>query len=151
MAIKYDEMSGPVIDGAFDPIALGFTQYIPRNNYKRGGSEQDYLRYTKKSSHSGHKLTLSMCGETADFVIGLFGDKLDVYINEKGHILLTDGEHVNVRKKHNENSNRREIGIDSLATKYLGIQGEFRRLFLTAKPYAKGNAIIFIPNGERAL
>lgn len=139
------------IADVFDPIALGFTKYIPLRFYGgRTTQDKDYIRLSKNErSKKGVRAVLALCEETSEFIENMFGDTVDVYTNAKGYILLTEGKTLKVSDDSSKFKKRKTIAIGGVTEEIIDKFGDFKRLYLIAKTYAKGKAIIFMPNGER--
>ena len=135
---------------AFDPEDFGFERYIPKSFCgSRTTSEKDYLLYTECAGKTSTKLKLCMCRETGEFVSEIVGDTARVYVNEKGQLLLCKGSGLKVTKR--AGSDGRTVVMSGLADRMREKHGPFRRLYLTAKPFHNGDAVLFAPNGEKDL
>ena len=138
----------PVIEGKFDPIALGFTEYIPsRFSGRKALQDKDYIAQ-KKNGAGGKAVRISLCEDTANFVLSFLGKSVNVYTNEKGQTLLVPGRLSNLVTSGGSRA-RKTINVNGLRERFDVIFGDYRRIYLTAKPYAKGEALLLIPNGER--
>ena len=146
---KQEKLSGSVKDVGFDPSDFGFELYIPKRFAGfRGHSDKDYLIYNPGTEKTARTLNISLCEDTADFIVELIGEKIGVYVNDKGQLLICQGNTNNLYRN-GKSSGRRKTTITGLADKLFAVHGEFQYLYLTCKPYAKGNAVILTPNGER--
>lgn len=133
----------------FDPADFGFELYIPKRfTGSRTNNDKDYLIATNTKTGTT-QLALSMCDDTAEFVTELIGEFVNVHINGKGQLLLAPGRLSKVSRGHNKASKggRCTIAISGLSGKVFSIHGTFKRLFMTAKPYAHGNAVVFTKSG----
>ena len=133
----------------FDPTDFGFEEYIPRRwNGSKTNRDKDYIIYSPKTEKTTESMKISLCEDTVDFVKTIIGDTVNVYVNAKGHILVTEGNRVNITRNSSATA-RSSLSITSLKDSMFNAHGPFKRLFLTAKPYASGNAVIFAPSGDR--
>jgi len=148
--LRQERLSGEVRDVDFDPSDFGFELYVPKRfGGDRRDRDKDYVTYSPGSERTTRCMTLSLCEDTADFISELIGDEVNIYINDKGQLLVCEGSLSRLAKKQ-KGSTRRTISMAGLTEKMFKAHGDFRKLYLVAKPYARGNAVIFSPTGERA-
>ena len=143
--------SGEVYEPAFDPEEFGFELYVPKRfTGNRSKNDKDYLLASETKTGSV-QVVISMCEDTSDFVRELIGETVNVYINQKGQLLIGEGNMQKLSRSKGKGCfrTRSTVAVSGLKNKIFAAHGNFRRLFLTAKPYAKGNAVIFLPSGER--
>ena len=149
--ISSNSVSGEVREPEFDPSDFGFELYIPKRfSGNRSNNDKDYIIATQTKG-GRMQMILSMCEDTSNFVLELIGDTANVYINAKGQILIGEGKSLVVSTGHNKNckSGRCTISMSGLSDQLIEKHGNFRRLFMTAKPFAHGNAVLFAPTGEK--
>lgn len=139
--------SGTVSTASFDPAALGFEKCIPRRwFYSDGSFEKDYLLVTKNKNDIP-ALKLSMCDDTSEFVKEITGGTADVYVNDKGQMLVCAGNSYKVSR--NGKGGRCNITATPIMEKIFSIHGEFYKLILSPRVYAHGNAVLFTSTGEK--
>lgn len=138
-----------VVSKKFNPEDFGFREYVPA----RGGSgkvaSNSYLLYGKNGGkEKPETLQLCLIPDDAEFVEALLGNRVNLYINNKGYLLLTEGTKLGVcsRSKHNRCKSISCAGLkDEIHEHY----GKFRRLYFEMTAYGKGNALLFKPTGKR--
>lgn len=131
----------------FDPANFGFEPYAPKMGRGKHLEDKDYLLAT--SSKTRRNLTLSLSAETAEFVRELFGERVNLYLNDKGYILIADGISLKVSHGAYNDKGRCTISCNGLYDDFIEKYGEFKRLYFDKKLYGGGNALLFKPNGER--
>ena len=145
---RQEELSGEVKEAAFDPVALGFKEYIPRRYAgSRGMADKDYIIFKAGTERTNRFMCVSLCEDTARFVTDTFGEKVGVYSNDKGQIMVTAGNAVKLGKA--TKTGRRKLPITGIADEMFDAHGKFKRLDLVAKPYGGFNAVLFSPDGEK--
>ena len=141
------ERSMAMENNQLNPELLGFTKCLSRRYVGKDGSmERDYIRCSVGKNNKP-QMHLSLCDDTANFVRALSGERCDMWINDNGQILLCKGNEFKLSK--HKGSWRSTISAASITKQINAMYGDFRRLDLAAKVYAKGNAVLLTPTGER--
>lgn len=144
---QQEELSGDVLY-SFDPASLGFREYIPRRFVgPRSLQDKDYIVFKRGTAHMKQQMFISIGSDTAEFLHDMFGDRISVYANDKGQILITEGSRVTLGKP--SKTGRRRVYISGLSDELFAVNGKFKRLGLIAKPYGGFKAVLFVPNGEK--
>lgn len=131
----------------FDPADFGFELYTPsvsRGKYLDG---KDYL--LTSSGKTRNSLILSLSPETAEFVHEMFGERVNLYLNDKGYILIADGDRLKVSHATRNDKGRYTISCNGLYDDFVEKYGEFKRLYFDKTLYGSGNALLLKPNGKR--
>lgn len=134
---------------AFNPDQFGFTIKPSSGFAGRKAVDTDYLRIRHDDNGNVEEAVLVLCKETSELAMILASDRLEVGVrmNEKGHILLCD---AHPKRKLNIKNSTGSINISGLRREISRAHGtDWKRLYLKAKPYAGGEAILLVPNGER--
>ena len=135
---------------AFNPDQFGFTIKPTNGVAGRGAIDVDYLRIRHDKSGNVEEAALVLCKETAELamIIATVHLEIGVRMNEMGQLLLCDASPR--RKLRIPKGASGEISINGLRREIAKAHGtDWKRLYLQAKPYAGGEAILLVPNGER--
>lgn len=135
----------------FDPSVFGFdTSYTERARNTISSIDRDYLIFSRYGDKNKLKMNLILSKSTAALALELFGERVDFAPNQKGQIIVYQGNGGRKMSRHHSSgaSTRITISMDSLAKDYIEAHGEFRHLYMEPDIYANGLALIFTP-GER--
>lgn len=130
-----------------DLAALGFDEI--KMNYKGGNgrADSDYLLAKGKDGNNGAELSFSP--ETLDLIRELLGDgNYRVAMNDEGKMVVTGGGTFTPRST-NSKSLRYSITVSNVLRKAVSVFGRFKRIYYKPKVYANGDAVLFVPTGER--
>lgn len=130
----------------FNPEDFGFEEYEPRT--RQYGGEKSYLLRNAKEGRKSGQMRLVLSGEDTEFARELLGNTVNMYVNDKGYLLLTEGKSLKLSRQKTK-CDHATVSCCGLSRKIVGCYGEFRRLYLSTTMYGNGNALLFKPSGER--
>lgn len=133
----------------FDPQVFGFSEYVPRTGGMSKNLQGKSYLITKVDKRGRETMRLIASREDTEFIRDLLGDTVSVFVNDKGWILLTEGNRLRVSMLGKGRSERCTVSCCGLYDKLVEKHGPFKRLYLNMTAYGSGNALLFKPTGER--
>ena len=130
-----------------DPANYGFKEVERYGKSGGGKTDKDYilLAAVKNGGYRGRGANVILSKDTTDTILELFGNNLSVSTDENGRILLAKGNSRKLSVSQNKKYKRGQVSLYTETKHLMDIFGEFRHVYLDAKLFANGNAILLTP------